>query len=206
MNKKYLLPLILILCLALTLTGYSANLFSTYDQRIKLTIDNTKIDSDLTWFPITVFLGAHGDAIDVGSACTDRGTNGAGNYTFIDLANIANYTGKITSVDIWADTTMASAKVATFYNTSGSNYTARDVSSALGAVTAGSKQTFEVDIKVEAGDYIGIYFTDNADTIERTNSGGSGVMWLAGDQIQLVGIAVSAGILYFNPSIDVGEI
>ena len=56
MNKKYLLPLILILCLALTLTGYSANLFSTYDQRIKLTIDNTKIDSDLTWFPVTVFL------------------------------------------------------------------------------------------------------------------------------------------------------
>jgi len=56
MNKKYLLPLILILCLALTLTGYSANLFSTYDQRIKLTIDNTKIDSELTWFPVTVFL------------------------------------------------------------------------------------------------------------------------------------------------------
>ena len=54
--KKYLLPLILIICLAFSLSGYSADLFGTYDQRIKLTIDNTKIDSDLTWFPVTVFL------------------------------------------------------------------------------------------------------------------------------------------------------
>ena len=54
--KKYLLPLILIICLAFTLIGYSANLYGTYDQRIKLTVDHTKIDSDLTWFPIMIKL------------------------------------------------------------------------------------------------------------------------------------------------------
>ena len=53
--KKYLLPLILILLLTFTLTGFNADLYGTYDQRIKLTIDNTKIDATLTWFPVTVF-------------------------------------------------------------------------------------------------------------------------------------------------------
>jgi len=54
--KKYLLPLILILCLTFTLVGYSADLYATYDQRIKLTVSNTNIDAELTWFPLTVFL------------------------------------------------------------------------------------------------------------------------------------------------------
>ena len=55
--KKYLLPLIIILCLAFTLAGYGADLYGTYDQRIKLTIDQTKIDTaNLTWFPVTVHL------------------------------------------------------------------------------------------------------------------------------------------------------
>jgi len=54
--KKYLLPLILIICLAFSLSVYSADLYGTYDQRIKLTIDNTKIDSDLTWFPVMIKL------------------------------------------------------------------------------------------------------------------------------------------------------
>jgi hypothetical protein len=33
-----------------------ADLFGTYDKRIKITIDHTKIDADLSWFPVTVFL------------------------------------------------------------------------------------------------------------------------------------------------------
>ena len=54
--KKYILPLILILFLAFTLIGNCADLYGTYDQRIKLTIDNTKIDADLTWFPVLIKL------------------------------------------------------------------------------------------------------------------------------------------------------
>ena len=54
--KKYILPLILILCLIFSLNVFGADLFGTYDQRIKLTIDNTKIDATLTWFPVTVLL------------------------------------------------------------------------------------------------------------------------------------------------------
>ena len=54
--KKILL--ILILLLTFTLTGYSADLFGTYDQRIKFTIDHTKIDTELTWIPIATFFTA----------------------------------------------------------------------------------------------------------------------------------------------------
>jgi len=54
LKNKYLLPLILILLLTFTLIGDCW--VSGYDQRIKLTIDHTKIDNTLTNFPVTVFL------------------------------------------------------------------------------------------------------------------------------------------------------
>jgi len=53
LKTKYLLPLILILLLTFTLIGDCW--VSGYDQRIKLTIDHTKIDDTLSNFPVTVF-------------------------------------------------------------------------------------------------------------------------------------------------------
>jgi hypothetical protein len=56
--KKYLLPLIFILLLIFTLTG-NCTWLAGWHHRILLTVDQTKIDTtDLTWFPITVFLTA----------------------------------------------------------------------------------------------------------------------------------------------------
>jgi hypothetical protein len=64
MKKKYLLPLIFILCLVFSLSIYSADLYGTYDQRIKLTVQQADIDADLTWFPVTVsFTAAQGEEI-----------------------------------------------------------------------------------------------------------------------------------------------
>jgi hypothetical protein len=54
--KKYILPIILIVLLTLTCFANASDLFGTYDQRIKVTVDHTDIDSDLSWFPVTVFL------------------------------------------------------------------------------------------------------------------------------------------------------
>lgn len=55
--KKYILPLILILLLTFTLTGFCW--VAGYDQRVKLTIDHTKIDTaNLTNFPVTAFFTA----------------------------------------------------------------------------------------------------------------------------------------------------
>lgn len=41
-----------------------ADLFGTYSKRMKLTINRIKIDADLSWFPVTVFLDStHGNCV-----------------------------------------------------------------------------------------------------------------------------------------------
>lgn len=52
--KNLFLTLLIIFCI--TITGYTADLYGTYDHRIKLTIDADDIDATLTWFPVTVYL------------------------------------------------------------------------------------------------------------------------------------------------------
>ncbi|MBE3085367.1 MAG: DUF2341 domain-containing protein [Bacteroidetes bacterium] len=121
-----------------------------------------------------------GVTIDVGSAAIVRAAGKGGNRTWVDLANPADFTGKITNVAIFVNSTMASAKVATFYAIDATHYTARS-SGNLGTVPYGL-QNKAVNLDVVAGDFIGIYFTDNLDYISASSSGGSGVVYLAGDQ------------------------
>ena len=113
------------------------------------------------------------DAIDIGSSATDRNSQSAALYTYIDLANAANSDGEITSVEVWAKQSMTGLRVGTFYLVSGTTYRCRD-SVTLGAVTAGSKQTFTgLNIEVKKGDFIGCYYLTG--TIEFSTSGGSGM-------------------------------
>jgi hypothetical protein len=110
--------------------------------------------------------------IDVGSAAINRGS-AKSTRTCIGKDNPANASGKITSVEIWAQANLSNVEVATFFVVSGNNLSTRDTH-VIGSVTAGSKQTFSgLDIDVEAGDYIGIYFSGGF--IENDISGHSGV-------------------------------
>lgn len=123
-------------------------------------------------------------AIDIGPGAIDRGTTGYGNYTVIDMANAANATGKITSIELWmagsADAT--DLKAGTLQNTSGDNFTPRDYET-IGTVTRGSKQTFSgLDCDVATGDYAGVFWSATAATIEMDLAGGSGNYRKAGDQ------------------------
>jgi len=120
-------------------------------------------------------------SIDVGNKATDSGYAG---WTVVDKANPANASGKIISIEIWADTNMENCEVATFYRPDPSGFpnklTTRDTY-AIGNVTADSKQNFIVDLNVVEGDYIGIY--NSAGAIEVDLSGGSGLWILNGDYI-----------------------
>lgn len=98
--------------------------------------------------------------IDIGSAATDRASALAA-YTLVDKNNPANVSGIITSVEIWADTTLTDCEVATFYVVSGNYLSTRDYEY-IGSVTAGAKRTFSINLDVEAGDYIGIYYSGGA--------------------------------------------
>lgn len=123
------------------------------------------------------------DTIDVGIPATDRVSSYGAGYTRITRDNPANLSGKITSVEIYARSgyNLANCEVATFFVVSGDNLSTRDTHF-IGSVTGGSKQTFSgLDITVEAGDYIGIYYS--AGQVERSLSGYIGQWADGGDQI-----------------------
>lgn len=138
--------------------------------------------------------------ITIGWPAIDRSVS-IGAYTAIN-DNSANESGIINSVEIWANTSLVNCEVATFYRPDPggfpNNFTTRDTEF-IGAVTSGSKQTFPVDLDVEAGDYIGIYYT--AGNIERDSSGCGGMWYKSGDKIPCVdltftNLATSAISLY----------
>ena len=117
--------------------------------------------------------------IDIGSPAINRGASQSA-YSQFNIDNPANATGTITSVEIWAVKNLSNVKVATFYLVSGEYYSTRDYES-IGSVTAGSKQTFSVNLDVQIGDYLGIYYSSGR--LEKDGSGYSGIRYKAGDYI-----------------------
>ena len=117
--------------------------------------------------------------IDIGESAINRGTT-ASTYTWVNIGNPANGSGTITSIEIWASTALTNCEVATFYVVSGNNLSTRD-SELIGSVIANSKQTFAVNLDVQAGDYIGAYYTVGA--LERDSEGFAGCWMKTGDNI-----------------------
>jgi hypothetical protein len=118
-------------------------------------------------------------AIDVGATAIDRPSSidGSAN-TIICAYNPANEAGTITSVQVYMTRNTTGMKVGTFYG-SGSSWTCRAAAS-LGDVTGGSEQSFSVSLACEAGDILGLYYSDGATDYD----GGSGALlgYCAGDQ------------------------
>lgn len=116
--------------------------------------------------------------IDIGSGAIAR-PGGLTTYTAVAKENPANETGKITSVEIWSLDELTNVVVATFFVVSGDNLTTRD-NVAIGTVQPGEKRTFPVNLDVESGDYLGIYFVGS---IEAHTAGGTGIWYKAGNNI-----------------------
>ena len=121
-------------------------------------------------------------AINIGSPAIDRaGYNGEAT-TFFTFDNPANATGTIDTVKVWAKNNVTNLRVGMFFLVSGTTYECRD-SEAVGAVTAGSEQTFTgLTISVETGDYIG-YYCGADGVIEWDFSGGNGCAYVSGEYI-----------------------
>ncbi len=96
--------------------------------------------------------------IDIGSAAEDYDTTAPSGWTLIDLNNPSNKAGQITTIEIFANTELSGCKVATFFAVDATHYSTRDYE-LIGTVPAGSKQVFSVNIDVEIGDVVGIYFS-----------------------------------------------
>ncbi len=106
-------------------------------------------------------------AINIGSPAINRGSYTSSGYTLVDKAVPADGSGTITSVEIYVAGAMLNAEVATFYIVSGNNLSTRD-NETIGSIAEGYSQ-HEVDLEVEEGDYIGIFYTDGY--IDRDNFG-----------------------------------
>lgn len=120
-------------------------------------------------------------AIDIGSPAIDRSSAVSYGTTNVTKCNPANESGIITSIEIYAVSgySMVNCEIATFFVVSGNYLSTRDTEY-IGDVPAG-KQTFEVNLTVEAGDYIGLYWTFGR--VERGGGFGDPYWYENGDQI-----------------------
>ena len=130
-------------------------------------------------------------SIDIGSDPIDREAvipNGSTQLsTTVDKNNPANANGTIDTWQIYAETALTGAEVATAYVVSGNNLSTRDYET-IGNVSAGSVQTFSgLSTNVITGDYAALKSTTGR--TEKTNLSGEGIWWLEADQIPCTNVA-----------------
>lgn len=118
--------------------------------------------------------------IEIGMPAIDRGSYGSSGNTRINMGGPANASGTINKVDIWSRNDLYNCEVAIFYVVEGNDLSTRDTEY-IGFVPGDFKQTFDVDLDVEAGDFIGWFAT--AGDIDRDTSGFDGIWSVSGDQI-----------------------
>ncbi|GAH84528.1 unnamed protein product, partial [marine sediment metagenome] len=119
-------------------------------------------------------------AIDIGNDVD--WSNNISTATWVVKDNPANATGKITSVRIYAGSgAINNVKVATFFVVSGNNLSTRD-SEAVASVPAWNTRTYDVDLDVVEGDYIGIYFSAGGSMSGRV-SGYAGLWFVEAEKI-----------------------
>lgn len=123
--------------------------------------------------------------IDIGSPAIDRANALGWDNTFVEKNNPANVTGKILQVQVYAQADMTGAIIAIFEEVEANKLTARD-NIVIGNITAGSVQSFDVNLNVVTGDYIGIYF---ATGILKLDTFGGGNWWHEGDETSCINLA-----------------
>lgn len=119
--------------------------------------------------------------IDVGILYSPSNSFVSG-YTWISLANPANESGLITTVEFKIFTTaMTGCRIGIFRLVSGTTYTC--VSSTLVGDFAPSTSPIitGLSLAIEAGDYIGAYYTSGA--MRCITSGGAGIVRLSGNYV-----------------------
>lgn len=143
-------------------------------------VDYTGITSKTKFYPIEGLYGTD-MATFIGEEPKNRSSIVTEGTTVINKGNPSQYSGTIERVAIWAAYSMRGVEVATFYEVSAGRYSTRDTQSIGGTIFAGSRREYEVNLDVQKGDLIGIYFTSGH--IEKDYSGYSGLWLASGDNI-----------------------
>jgi len=116
--------------------------------------------------------------IDVGPEAIERLAEAPAGYTDIAEENPANLSGTITKVQVYVAAAMTGFQVGIFHKTDTNDFECSAYAE-IGGLTTGYHE-LEVSLAIEAGDYIGAYWSTGY--IERTNAG-DGYWWLNSDEI-----------------------
>lgn len=122
--------------------------------------------------------GASSLAVDGGSEALDRANYFVGGGTYIDLTNPTNLPAILTSVQLWCNTAVVAAKLATF-SKNGTTFTPGAKVAALGDIAAGSVQTVSVWLSAALAAYVGLHW--DSGYVDRSATGGLGVWYKSGD-------------------------
>lgn len=114
-----------------------------------------------------------------------------GIYTMVNKTGPALYSGTVQRVRIWANTTLYNCEVATFYVVSGNNLTTRS-NQTIGTVQSGAAREINVNLNVQKGDYIGMYYTAGKMDVDVGSS--AGLWYLSGQD----GIPCTNKTFYFS--------
>lgn len=121
--------------------------------------------------------------ITIGAGATDRGSaSNAAGYTVIDLNNPAGAGGAIDTVEVRPRGAITGCWVGIFYLVGGTIYKCR-ASVEVGDCPGAEKTTKNgLSLAVQAGDYIGAYWS-GGDRLEADTSGGDGYLYASGEHI-----------------------
>jgi len=165
------------------------------------TADFSALDTRIDWAFEDLQLGSVVNVIDeelgtltnltAGCPAINRATTYPASVTYIMFNDRAMAAGRITSIDIWANTNLTGCKVGSFYFGDVTTFQCRDFST-IGNVTSGSKQTFAVNFDIGYLDMLGIYFA-TGDIEADTTGAAVGLYYKAGDQFE-TGIFTVGGL------------
>lgn len=117
----------------------------------------------------------------VGNDVINRASYRGGNVTIIDLNYPADGTGTIKSVSFRsASYGMDNVTMGIFYLESGTKYSTRSYAYLIDVASSNTVYTFDVNLPVQQGDFIGIYFEDSIKQLEATVGGSA--RWTTGNQ------------------------
>lgn len=166
-------------------------------------VDFKGITSKSIIYPIEGLYGTDTSTF-IGEEPKNRPAIISGDRTIVNKGNPALYSGTLEQVGIYSYNTLYNVEIATFYSTGTNKLSTRDYQR-IGTVYGGSLREYTVNIDVQEGDYIGIYFTDQMRSIERDLSGYAGIWhqnldripctnllfnFVSGDAISLGGIVI----------------
>jgi hypothetical protein len=114
-------------------------------------------------------------ALAVGPAAIDRASATTSGNTVLDLANPCNGSGVIDTLTLYVASNTTTTKMGIFFLVSGTTYQCRSAYSA-GAQTTGLKTFSSLSLRVQKGDFIGMYHSGG--TIDRADSGGTSAYYV----------------------------